>query len=180
MSTVERINDSVKEMLAENKQRVKLYFRSSYDPKTGDKEQEVIPRFKLELFGQTMWLPMAMKENRVVKMAETGYLQERANREGNKAEFIHSIISGLSMDRLKEDFEFWAATCAKIQDKESKRMIPFILNRGQRKLLAQYERQRLENKPIRVILVKARQWGGSTLTQIYMLWLQMHHYENWH
>lgn len=173
-------DDSIKAMIAENKERVKLYFRSSYDPRTGDMEQEVIPRFKLELFGQTMWLPMAMKENRVVRMAETGYLQSRAEREPNKAEFIHSILSGLSMDRLKHDFEFWAATCARIQDKESKRMIPFILNRGQRKLLAQYESQRLADKPIRVILVKARQWGGSTLTQIYMLWLQLHHYENWH
>ena len=173
-------DDSIKAMIAENKERVKLYFRSSYDPRTGDEEQEVIPRFKLELFGQTMWLPMAMKENRVVRMAETGYLQDRAERAPNKAEFIHSILSGLSMDRLKHDFEFWAATCARIQDKESKRMIPFILNRGQRKLLAQYESQRLANKPIRVILVKARQWGGSTLTQIYMLWLQLHHYENWH
>ena len=136
MSTQAR-EDSVKAMIAENKERVKLYFRSSYDPRTGDKDQEVIPRFKLELFGQTMWLPMAMKENRVVRMAEAGYLKSRAEREENKTEFIHSIISGLSMDRLKEDFEFWAATCARIQDKESKRMIPFILNRGQRKLLQQ-------------------------------------------
>jgi hypothetical protein len=34
---------------------------------------------------------------------------------------------------------------------------------------------RLENKPIRLVLLKARQWGGSTLSQIYMAWLQLMH-----
>ena len=34
---------------------------------------------------------------------------------------------------------------------------------------------RLASKPIRVILLKARQWGGSTATQIYMAWLQLLH-----
>ena len=32
---------------------------------------------------------------------------------------------------------------------------------------------RREGQPIRVIVLKARQWGGSTVTQIYMAWLQL-------
>ncbi len=39
---------------------------------------------------------------------------------------------------------------------------------------------RVANQPIRIILLKARQWGGSTLTQIYMAWIQTIHRENWH
>ncbi|MBP3349619.1 MAG: hypothetical protein J6L03_03135, partial [Bacteroidaceae bacterium] len=42
------------------------------------------------------------------------------------------------------------------------------------------EDQRRAGKPIRVILLKARQWGGSTATQIYMSWFQLFHRPNWH
>lgn len=171
---------SIEAITKENAARNKLYFREEYDPKTGDKTQEVIPRFKLNLWGEEMWLPESMKQNNVVKLIMSKRITEVEAMESDKASFRRQIIEGIAMDRLKEDFEFWAITCAKIQDKLTKKMIPFKLNRGQRKLLSRYEKQRLENKPIRVILVKARQWGGSTLTQIYMLWLQLHHYENWH
>ena len=179
MSTVGR-KEETNEFVRLNDERNKLYFRKEYDPVKGDETQEVIPRFKLELFGETMWLPESMKQNRVVQMADSGFLFKLESRADDKKEFRRDILNGLAMDRLKEDFEFWAITCAKIQDKLTKKMIPFKLNRGQRKLLGRYESQRLAGKPIRVILVKARQWGGSTLTQIYMLWLQLHHYENWH
>ena len=180
MSIAAKKGDDYASIVAENKRRNRLYFRTDYDPVTGDKDMEVVERFKLELWNEIMYLPISMKNNRVIKMAETKFLFKLEAQSDDKKEFKQSILEGLMMDRLKEDFEFWAATCAKIQDKLTKRMIPFILNRGQRKLLSRYEKQRLEGKPIRVILVKARQWGGSTLTQIYMLWLQLYHYENWH
>jgi hypothetical protein len=38
---------------------------------------------------------------------------------------------------------------------------------------------RIKNVPIRLILLKARQWGGSTLIQMYMLWIQIVHKKNW-
>lgn len=82
--------------------------------------------------------------------------------------------------RFKRDFEFWAATCVKIKDKLSGRIVPFVLNRAQRRVLAILESQRTAEKPIRLIMLKARQWGGSTLVQIYMAWIQMIHLENWH
>lgn len=37
------------------------------------------------------------------------------------------------------------------------------------------EKMRREGKPIRLILLKARQWGGSTCAQLYMAWLQLVH-----
>lgn len=81
--------------------------------------------------------------------------------------------------RFAHDFEFWAATCVKIIDKTTHRQVPFVLNRAQRKLLGVLEGQRTSGKPIRVILLKARQWGGSTLVQIYMAWIQLVLKENW-
>ncbi len=38
---------------------------------------------------------------------------------------------------------------------------------------------RLDGVPIEIILLKARQWGGSTLIQFYMLWIQLVHRNNW-
>lgn len=80
-----------------------------------------------------------------------------------------------NMLRFRHDFEFWAATCVKITDKESKLPIPFILNRPQRRLLSLIEGQRTAGMPIRLIMVKARQWGGSTLIQVYFAWIQIIH-----
>lgn len=164
-----------------NETRKKLYFRD-YSRVEGDFKSEVIPRFKTMVDGNLMWLPLSMKKEDVFKVvssdetikkvleATTGYTLEK-----------ESYLSLLFIQtRFKHDFEFWAYSCVKIQDKLTKRLIRFELNKGQRDLLSGYEEQRLEHKPIRIVLVKARQWGGSTLTQIYMLWLQLFHYENWH
>ena len=38
---------------------------------------------------------------------------------------------------------------------------------------------RVDGVPIEIILLKARQWGGSTLIQFYMLWIQLVHRNNW-
>lgn len=74
--------------------------------------------------------------------------------------------------RCRHDFEFWAARCVTIKLKGQPGSGPFILNKPQRKLLAVFEQMRLAGKPIRVILLKARQWGGSTMVQMYMAWIQ--------
>ena len=91
-----------------------------------------------------------------------------------------AFINDLNTVRFSYDFEFWAFVCAKIQDKETKKEIPFVLNRAQRRLLSRFEKMRLAKIPIRIILLKARQWGGSTLTQVYMAWMQMVIRTNWH
>ena len=82
--------------------------------------------------------------------------------------------------RFGDDFEFWAERCVKIRHKLTGRLIPFRLNRAQKHLLQEMEEMRRGGKPIRVILLKSRQWGGSTLIQIYMAWIQIVHRENWH
>ncbi|MBR5843336.1 MAG: hypothetical protein IKY75_02005 [Bacteroidaceae bacterium] len=82
-------------------------------------------------------------------------------------------------ERIRYDFEFWAAMFVKIKDKQGQDNIPFILNRPQRRYIAMLEAQRTSNKPIRLIMLKARQWGGSTITQVYMAWIQLVHCRNW-
>lgn len=81
--------------------------------------------------------------------------------------------------RFKYDFPFWAATCVVITDKLTSRDIPFVLNRPQRRLVGLLEEERRAGRPLRVIMLKARQWGGSTLVQVYFAWIQIIHRRNW-
>lgn len=82
--------------------------------------------------------------------------------------------------RCRHDFEFWCARCVTIKDKISGDDKPFILNAPQRRITALLESDRLAGKPMRMIMLKARQWGGSTLIQMYMAWIQSYHRRNWH
>ena len=77
--------------------------------------------------------------------------------------------------RFRNDFPFWAASVVKIKNKGGGDDVLFRLNRPQRTLVDRLEQMRLASKPIRLILLKARQWGGSTLIQLYMAWLQFCH-----
>lgn len=175
-------NPDIKAMLLEDRERKKRYFRE-YDPVVGDDQSEVVPREKLVIAGQPFWVPKEMLEDPFVK----AYIKYKNEAELLKAtgqeDTPHNrklVIENLFSLRLKYDFEFCAATTIKIQDKETKLPIPLILNEGQRILIREYERQRLAGLPIRVLLVKARQWGGSTATQCYMYWLQRYWFMAWH
>jgi len=86
---------------------------------------------------------------------------------------------GFTELRFEYDFEFWAFSCVKILHKITAEIVPFWLNKAQRKYLKKLESMRKAGVPIRVILLKARQWGGSTLTQVYMAWIQLIHKKNW-
>ncbi|MCH5226064.1 MAG: terminase [Muribaculaceae bacterium] len=81
----------------------------------------------------------------------------------------------IDLARCHEDFAYWAATCCYIKNKKGGDDILFRLNYPQRKMVGLLEGMRREGKPIRLILLKARQWGGSTCAQLYMAWLQLMH-----
>lgn len=74
--------------------------------------------------------------------------------------------------RCRHDFEYWAAKCCRIKDKNSRRVIPFILNRPQRRVVKLLEADRRAGRPMRMVILKARQWGGSTVVEMYMAWMQ--------
>lgn len=77
--------------------------------------------------------------------------------------------------RCKHDFEFCAASFFYIKDKNplNPKDILFTLNRGQRKLLKLIYDADKHGKPVRIIIVKSRQIGFSTLIQLYMAWKQL-------
>lgn len=145
--------------------------RENYDPITG--EGSFLDRFPIKLTtqGKTIYLPKALCKEYAIKDS----LQENCN----EKDFEKEVDKLIAM-RLVTDFEFWAVQCAFITDKLSSEIIPFKLNRPQRKVLVKLEQMRLDGVPIRLIILKARQWGGSTLIQIYIAWIQLMHKKNWH
>lgn len=78
-----------------------------------------------------------------------------------------------------EDFPRWCEECVRITDKLTGATVPFLLNAPQRRVAGIMERQRRSGKPIRLIMLKARQWGGSTLVQVYMAWMQLVRHTGW-
>jgi len=86
-----------------------------------------------------------------------------------------TVIKAFVKERTKHDFPFWAALYVYIKNKGGGDDVLFNLTIPQRDIVALFEAKRLQNLPIRVILLKARQLGGSTVIQIYMSWLQLVH-----
>lgn len=123
-----------------------------------------------------MWLPAEMMDNELVKRlvsARTIKNYIRLNRWEYTEENIDYVIEAFIRVRIQFDFPFWAALFAIIQDKITGMLVKFVLNRPQRLLISMLEDMRKSNMPIRLVLLKARQWGGSTAVQIYMAWLQL-------
>jgi len=92
---------------------------------------------------------------------------------------LTKLLQTIHEGRLDFDFEYWAFVSILIKNKDGGNDIRFKLNNGQRKLLKELMRMFDKKLPIRIILLKARQWGGSTLTQVFMFWIQARHMKNW-
>ena len=91
------------------------------------------------------------------------------------AEDRNKVIQQFVRLRCRFDFAFWAALYVYIKNKGGGEDVLFRLTRPQRRFVERLERLRKAGLPIRIVLLKARQWGGSTTSQIYMAWLQLVH-----
>lgn len=165
------------EVIKENKRRLKA-INLKRDPKTGD-GCDTVERKKLVVSDfpvQALYLPVEMwdKENVVKELDFYGSVESLVVAKGQKftQEIYYNFLYTFCERRVKYDFEYYAFTRLQISDKETGLPIPFKINRGQRRLLQKLEEFRINRVPIRIILLKARQWGGSTLVQMYFFWIQ--------
>lgn len=181
----------------ENKKRNKELKKeiSTYNPYIGQNSHS-IPRTFIQVSDlpiSEFYAPNEMLTNGLVKsLVEKGSIHHyllSVNIPPNIRN-VKQIIKEVEKIRVRTDFEYTAVSYFRIKPKPKKDPItgkdiviegdiPFILNRGQRKLLKKLEELRLKGVPIRIILLKARQWGGSTLVQLYMAWLQLFHHKQW-
>lgn len=88
------------------------------------------------------------------------------------------VYDALVLARIANDPSFAFFTTYNIRYKKGGTG-SFLLNYAQRYVLSILEEMRLAGEPIRAVLAKARQWGGSTLVQLYMSWIQLFHKEQW-
>lgn len=177
-------------LLEENKRRNQI-LDAHYNPYLGIGSPIERQLFTLKDSAESLYLPMSMMNvSWVQTLAEIGSFYDFFKQEGKKHEplalcftkdqALDTLESVFMNERLDHDFEYWAALCITIFDKDTFEPHKFILRGAQRNLLLVLEGMRLAGVPIRVVLLKARQWGGSTLVQFYMMWIQQRLKENWH
>lgn len=160
-------------MLQTNEKRREA-LRLPFNPLTG--EGAPGKRFRLELDDYELpvqYLPEAMKEDAAIQ--ELMQLRNVKAYVVRRGMHLHKFIDRFRRLRFRHDFYYWAHCNVMIKPKGEGSDVPFCPNMPQRRLIETFEAMRREEKPIRVILLKARQWGGSTATQIYMAWLQLIH-----
>ncbi len=140
-------------LIAENRRRHELRSRWHYDAAKG------CPFDPGRILECGEYLPLSL-------VADPHYSPSLGRTEADKLRFVH-------------DFEYWALRCVRITDKVTMREIPFVLNAPQRRLVLELESMRRRDLPLRLIMLKARQWGGSTLIQVYFAWIQIIHRRGW-
>lgn len=170
---------AVRNIIAENKRR-NTEIAAKFNPITGEgavleRKRVEIPDFPIPV----QFLPLAMLRvplvQRVIKAGSiSGFLENDLGVKCTEEE-REKVVEQFVRVRIRYDYCFWAAMYVFIKQKGGGEDIRFKLNRPQRRLVARFEKKRLTSKPIRLILLKARQWGGSTCIQIYMAWLQLVH-----
>ncbi|MEZ3550223.1 MAG: terminase, partial [Muribaculaceae bacterium] len=170
---------SVEEMLAENERR-RARLLVPYDPIRGDAADPLRVPFRIPgLDCGEVWVPREMLVDPfAVSLMRTGSVDAfiRTEHHTEPSDLLREEVCRRFIRlRIRHDFAFWAASFVYIKTKGGGPDSLFVLNYPQRRLVAMLESMRREGKPIRLVLLKARQWGGSTCVQIYMGWLQLVH-----
>ena len=171
---------AIDEILCDNKRRNAIVY-ARFNPisgygSVGERVKVHIKDFPI----RTQYLPVEMMKIPLVKqIIKAGSLNAFIEKLGTTEEDFQNdrlkVIQQFVRIRNKHDFPFWAATFVYIKNKGGGEDVLFRLTRPQRKFVAKLEELRKAKKPIRLILLKARQWGGSTTSQLYMAWLQLVH-----
>lgn len=175
----EAIDITISKILQENERRRAIVF-APFNPVTGEGSIGQRVAFTISDYPiPTQYLPVEMMDEPFVKSLSKAGSVEAFIRDALLLpvtdEARDNVVEEFIRIRQKHDFPFWAAMFAYIKRKGGGIDVLFRLNRPQRKLIKRLEKMRKARKPIRLILLKARQWGGSTAIQIYMAWLQLVH-----
>ena len=171
--------DAVQDIIKENNRKL-FVINAPFNPYSG--EGAVGERVKISIDDapiKVQWVPVEMMQYPLVKkLVRAGSFESFITKE-LKVPFSYEdkakVLDAFIRIRIKEDFCFWAATYVYIKNKGGGDDVLFRLTRPQRKFVERLEKLRRAGKPIRLVLLKARQWGGSTTSQLYMAWLQLVH-----
>ena len=172
-------NSAIDDILSENTRRNAKMF-AKFNPITG--EGSIGKRRLVEIADfpiKKQWLPLSMFTVPIIKLiVKAGSInafitsQLKVDADDN---IRRMVVEQFVRVRCRHDFAFWAASYVYIKNKsiEGDPEILFRLSYPQRRFVEEFESDRLAGRPIRVVLLKSRQWGGSTTSQLYMAWLQL-------
>lgn len=168
------------ETIIQENERRRLEVFAPFNPITGEGSIGQRVSFTISDYPiSTQYLPIEMMDEPFVKSLQKAGSIESLIRDVLQLpvteESCEKVVEEFIRIRKKYDFPFWAAMFVYIKRKGGGSDVLFRLNKPQRKLIHRLEKMRKAGKPIRLILLKARQWGGSTAIQIYMSWLQLVH-----
>ena len=177
---------NIEELVRENERRTEE-LHAPFNPITGEgspgRRKEVCEVCIDDLFPYTMQLPLPMLKNKLVRLIlKAGSVEKFCqDRYGEcSPETREKVVREFIRVRCRHDFPFYAYAYNEIKNKDGGKNIHFRLSYPQRHFLSVLEDMRLSGIPIRIILLKARQWGGSTLVQLYIAWIQLMHKEGWY
>lgn len=163
----------VNSIIKENEKRW-VTLKADYDPVTGKglpgrRVELRIPDFAIPV----QYVPERMLRNKFVnEILKSGSIKQflEDHPDDPKINTPHKVELELRKIRHKYDFPFWAWFCIRIKAKQGGR-IRFKLNYPQLIVLQECEKLREAGVPIDIIILKARQWGGSTFCIFYQAWL---------
>ena len=171
--------EAIQEIIKENERRNAIVY-AKFDPisgegSIGERKKVVIDDFPISV----QWLPVEMLHVPLVRqLVKCGsirsFLTDNLDVEYTDEDRL-KVIEQFVRIRFRYDFAFWAAMLVYIKNKDGGEDVLFRLTRPQRRFVNRLEELRKAGKPIRIVLLKARQWGGSTTSQLYMAWLQLIH-----
>lgn len=172
------------EYIQENERRKREFLQKDiYDPVTGEGCCGERERLRIDDAPiKVMYIPVQMFESRLVQnLAKTHSLKDLLRRSGLPVTNanIAEIWTRFEMERFYYDPEYWFITCCTITDKTTNTDTKFKMNRGQRFVHEEVLRQLYGNKPVRIIVDKARQWGCSTYSDMICGWFSIIRYEQW-
>lgn len=171
--------EAIQKIIEENERRNAVIY-AKFDPIGGEGSIGKRKKVVIDDFPVTQqWLPVEMLRVPLVKqLVECGsirsFLTDNLGVEYTDEDRL-KVIEQFVRIRCRYDFAFWAATFVYIKNKDGGDDVLFRLTRPQRRFVSRLEELRKAGKPIRIVLLKARQWGGSTTSQLYMAWLQLIH-----
>ncbi|MBP5720479.1 MAG: hypothetical protein J6W82_05385 [Bacteroidales bacterium] len=168
----------IEQLIAEDERRLE-YLEAEYDPVTGEGLEDLLgqERVKLEISDfavPVQYVPVSMMENKLIReVSKAGSIEKylRTKKWKYGAPTFQDVERRIRRVRHKYDFAYWAYFCIRIKHKKLKRRVRWKLNLPQLITLAKCEEMRANHIPIALIILKARQWGGSTFCFFYQVWL---------
>ncbi len=205
INEIEIRDNLINDILAEDEKRYKI-LSADYDPVTGDGADIFDSKTGLSIYRRkkiiikdhsipVQYIPYEMQKNELVtQVVNAGSIKKFLKSTGKEVtpKLMLYIKRTLLRIRYETDPMCWFYCEWRIKNKEGAKeldiklknnkynLVPFKLNHAQMLLLAEFEKLRLDNMPILIVLLKCRQWGGSTLTQSYMAWIQLMLKQSWY